>query len=299
MQHEGAPAWLVPGLDRLPALPGETLAGRYRIERVLGAGGMGIVLTARDVRASRRVAVKMLNPRSACADDVARFRLEAEILGSIESRQVAELFEVGEVDGLPYLAMEYFEGRTLADALESEGPFSVERAITCVIEICRALFAVHAKGVVHRDVKLENLLLVDDAGRLGVKLIDFGISKLVGVQPVESPGCSVGSPRYMAPEQVERASDVDHRADIWSVGIVLFELLTGEHPFVTSTMRELRHEILEAEAPSVASYRPDVPPSLAEIVERCLMKDRADRFQTTAELSDALERVMRPIALAS
>jgi serine/threonine-protein kinase len=289
---------MVRGLDRLPALPGEILAERYRIERVLGAGGMGIVLCARDLRGKQRVAIKMMNPSSTRAADVARFRLEAEIHALLDCPRVGKVFQVGEVSGVPYVAMEYFEGRTLADALASDGPFSVERAIACLRETCEALADVHELGIVHRDVKLENLLLLGTS-RVQIKLIDFGIAKMPGANSIESPTCSVGSPRYMAPEQLERASDVDHRADIWSVGIVAFELLTGAHPFVGDTVQELRRAILEEDAPSLLELRPDVPRALIEIIERCLTKDRSERFQSVHEIIEMLERVKHPVALAS
>lgn len=293
MQHEPEPAWMVRGLDRLPVLPGETLAGRWRIERVLGAGGMGIVLAARDTKTRERVAIKLLNPTSARAADVARFRLETEILASLESDQVARVHESGELDGIPYVVMEYFDGPTLAERLHQHGPMSIDATVDCLLDICRVLADVHAERIVHRDVKLENLLCVGDPDGASTKLIDFGIAKRLDAPPLEPPDSWVGSPRYMAPEQLQGDADLDHRADIWSVGIVAFELLTGEHPFAADTVCELRTVVLEDDALDLSELRADVPQALAAIVARCLSKRREDRFESADELSEALAAVKR------
>ncbi len=294
MQPDAAPAWMVRGLDRLPVLPGETLAGRYRIERVLGAGGMGVVLRARDQRVQRRVAIKFPNPSSHRSDDVERLCLEAEILASLASPHIARSYELDSIDGLPFLVMEYLEGPTLAELVERE-PFCVERAIAILLDVCLALEQVHAHGVVHRDVKLENLMLVEQEGTLRAKLIDFGIAKRLDAPPSEACDAWVGSPRYMAPEQLDGDAGLDRRADIWSVGIVAFELLSGEHPFVADSVDELRSAILHDDAPNLHQLRSDVPAALAAIVARCLAKRPQDRFTSIAELGDALGCVQRQL----
>jgi serine/threonine-protein kinase len=295
MPHEIQPPWLVEGLDRLPVLPGETLAGRYRIERVLGAGGMGIVLCARDLVTRERVAVKMPNPHSARPADLARFETECTILESLDSPLVARFHARGEVGGLPYLVMEYFESRSLAEALAMDGAFGVPRAMDCLRQTCTALSALHRRGIVHRDLKLENLLLVGSGAAESIRLIDFGIAKRAGFALPE--GC-VGSPRYMAPEQFSNPNELDHRADIWSVGIVAFELLTGDHPFIAYNVRELKNAILHVAAPSLLDIRPDLPAALVRLVDRCLSKDRSLRYPSVEAVIEALA-IDVPFALAS
>ncbi|MFO0569163.1 MAG: serine/threonine-protein kinase [Polyangiaceae bacterium] len=282
------PAWKVRGLDRLPALPGEILANRYRIERVLGAGGMGIVLAARDLETRKRVALKLPNPAETTRADLVRFGNEAEILSSLSSPQVPRLESRGECGGLPYFCMEYVEGRTLSELLDCAGQLSTDAVVRWLLDLCAVLKRVHAAGVVHRDVKLENLMSRSDRERPLLTLLDFGIAKRLGAPSIEPSDFRAGSPRYMSPEQLTPDAELDQRVDIWSAGIVAFELLTGDHPFEGASLEELARAIAEDEAPSLRDHRRDVSPELAAAITRCLEKDRARRFQSAAELAAAL-----------
>ncbi len=271
--------------SRLPVLPGETLAGTYRIERVLGEGGMGVVLLGRHLRLDKQVAIKLLRREAVRALGAPRFVQEARIAAKLKGDHVARVYDVDEVDGTPYLVMEYLEGSTLAGELDKQGPFSVERAVDTVLEACEALAEAHSLGIVHRDIKLENLFLArapDGSSRL--KLLDFGVSKVLGADSLTRTAALVGSPVYMAPEQLESSKDVDSRADIWSLGVVFYELLSGKQPFGGDTLPQLCVSIREHEAPSLVGLRPDVPAELDRVVQRCLAKRRQDRYPSVAEL---------------
>lgn len=271
--------------SRLPVLPGETLAGTYRIERVLGEGGMGVVLLGRHLRLDKQVAIKLLRREAVRALGAPRFVQEARIAAKLKGDHVARVYDVDEVDGTPYLVMEYLEGSTLAGELDRQGPFSVERAVDTVLEACEALAEAHSLGIVHRDIKLENLFLSrspDGTSRL--KLLDFGVSKVLGADSLTRTAALVGSPVYMAPEQLESSKDVDSRADIWSLGVVFYELLSGKQPFGGDTLPQLCVSIREHEAPSLVGIRPDVPAELDRVVQRCLAKRRQDRYPSVADL---------------
>jgi serine/threonine-protein kinase len=271
--------------SRLSVLPGEVLAGTYRIERVLGEGGMGVVLLGRHLRLDKQVAIKLLRAEAVRALGVSRFIQEARIAAKLKGEHVAKVYDVDEINGTPYLIMEYLEGCTLAAELDRTGPFSVERAIDCVLEASEALAEAHGLGIVHRDVKLENLFLARlPDGRSSVKLLDFGVSKILGADSMTRTAALVGSPVYMAPEQLESSKDVDARADIWSLGVVLYELLTNAQPFQGDSLPQLCVSIREHATPSLQDQRPDVPAQVDRAVQRCLSKRREDRYQSIAEL---------------
>jgi serine/threonine-protein kinase len=275
--------------SRIPVLPGEMLAGTYRIERVLGEGGMGVVLLGRHLRLDKPVAIKLLRKEAVRALGAPRFVQEARIAAKLKGEHVARVFDVDEVDGTPYLVMEYLEGETLAAELDSQGPFSIERAVDAVLQACEALAEAHTLGIVHRDVKLENLFFArmpDGASR--VKLLDFGVSKILGADSLTRTAALVGSPVYMAPEQLESSKDVDARADIWSIGVVLFELLTNTQPFQGESLPQLCVAIREHATPSLSELRNDVPVELDRVIQRCLAKKRQDRYRTIAELAAEL-----------
>ena len=273
--------------------PGDVFAGKYRVDRILGQGGMGVVIGATHLHTHDRVALKFLLPEASEQPMVrARFMNEARAAVQIKSEHVARVTDVDMApDGTPYMVMEYLEGQDLAALLASGGPLSPQTATDHLLQACEALSEAHALGIVHRDLKPGNLFLTHrkDGSDL-VKVLDFGISKL-GTGPdarlTRTRGV-MGSPLYMSPEQLTRPKDVDARSDIWSLGVVLFELLTGAWPFDAATMEGLAVEIVTAPPRAIRDVRPDLPVAVDEIVRRCLEKRPDQRFPSVAELAVAL-----------
>ena len=221
-------------------LVGRILAGRYAIERVIGRGGMGIVYEARHVTVGRRVAVKVLRPDLARnAEATMRFQREAQVAGSIGHEHIVEVFDFGYSDeGDAYIAMELLEGTDLGALVRESGPLPVGRALEVARQVASALGAAHEKGIVHRDLKSENVFVVAREGRDFVKVVDFGISKVLEAdenQPITHEGTLLGTPHYMAPEQSTSGADTDARADLYALGCILFEMLTGKLPFTGKT----------------------------------------------------------------
>ena len=280
-------------LEAAPVLPGETLAGKYRVERVLGQGGMGIVVAARHLELEQRVAIKfLLGARARAEESMDRFLREARAAAQVKSEHVCQVHDVARLEsGEPYIVMEYLEGRDLAHKLKSEGPFSVQTATSWIIEACAALSEAHARRIVHRDLKPANLFLAERAsGTTCIKVLDFGISKLPDLNDITATSTMMGSPVYMSPEQMESARDVDARTDIWSLGVILHELVAGEPPFAASNMIQLTVKVREEPAPSLASSAKGVDAELDAIVAKCLAKRPADRYATVAELAADLAR---------
>jgi eukaryotic-like serine/threonine-protein kinase len=278
--------------------PGDVLAGRFRVERVLGAGGMGVVVAAHHLQLDRRVALKFLLPEVAKQESVVtRFAREARAAARIQSEHVARVLDVGSLeDGRPYLVMEYLEGRDLEAEVQARGPLPVSSTVDWVLEACEALAEAHAVGIVHRDLKPANLFLTRraDGGPL-VKVLDFGISKNTLLEASGQAGpaltqtfAQLGSPRYMSPEQLRSSKDVDARADIWALGLILHELLTGDTAFDGTTLPELHVAILTQAPRPVRSIRPDVPVELEAAISHCLEKEPARRFANVAELARAI-----------
>jgi len=275
--------------------PGDVLGGKYRVERVIGSGGMGVVLAAHHLQLDERVALKLLRPEAVSdADAVARFVREARAAVKIKSEHVARVTDVGQLDGgVPYMVMEYLEGRDLATWLEESGPLSPEQVVEFVLQACEAMAEAHGLGVVHRDLKPSNLFCIRRAdGRASVKVLDFGISKLSGPRAdprVTRTDTVVGSPAYMSPEQMQASRKIDARTDIWSLGVVLYQLLSGRLPFEGEAATDLAIKIATSTPPPLRSLAPEVPAGLEQVVLRCLEKDRAHRFQNVGELARALE----------
>jgi eukaryotic-like serine/threonine-protein kinase len=285
--------------DRLPAGipgPGETFAEKYLVERVIGIGGMGAVLAARHSQLEERVAIKVLLPDLLENEElVTRFVREGRAAVKIRSEHVGRVLDVGELDtGLPYIVMEYLDGRDLNEVLRG-GPVAIASAATYVLEACEALAQAHVAGIVHRDVKPSNLFLtVRPDGTTCVKVLDFGISKVVASSAagaelsVTRTASIMGSPLYMSPEQLRSFRDVDARTDIWSLGVVLFELVAGQPPFSSESMALLAASILRDDPPRLRELRPETPPAFEAAVRRCLEKDPDRRFQNVAHLAAAL-----------
>ena len=280
--------------------PGELLDGKYHVEEVLGAGAMGIVVRARHLELGSEVAVKFL--RSELFDDrnvVSRFLQESQLAARIRSPHVARVIDAGTIEnGSPYLIMELLEGRDMARLIEEDGPIDIGFAVGLALQACEGLAAAHAAGVVHRDVKPGNLFVCEGADHDPVlKLLDFGISKLEASherRDLTRPVLPVGSPLYMAPEQMMGARDVDARADLWSLGVVLYELLTGTLPFTAANLPELTTKILHADPPRLRDARPDAPLALQEIIVRLLRRRRDERYVDAAELAADLSRLAGP-----
>ena len=273
--------------------PGELIAGRFLVERVLGSGGMGVVLAARHVELGELVAVKMLRLPSGGKRAFDRLRREARAAAKLRGEHVVRVMDVGTLEsGAPFIVMEYVAGRTLAQAREAAGRIPVNTAVDWVLQACEGLAEAHGFGIVHRDIKPSNLLLTTrpDGSSL-VKLLDFGIAKSLSVAPVTltETGGFLGSPLYASPEQVRDARVLDHRTDIWSMGVVLYQLLTGKLRFPSYTATAALASLVADPPVAPRSIVPSLPLELERVLLRCLEKDPKDRFATVAELARALE----------
>ena len=278
---------------------GELLAGKYRVEKVLGAGGMGYVVAALHEQLGQRVAVKLLVPELCENEDsVTRFLREARAAVQIHSEHVARVIDVGELtNGSPYMVMEFLSGHDLAEELDLPGELEVSVAIDYLLQASEAVAEAHSLNLIHRDLKPANLFLTHrpDGSSL-VKVLDFGISKAINaddnaLEPAPSLTAThslLGSPAYMSPEQIRRPKSVDTRTDIWSLGSILFELLTREAPFNADSPLALLAAVVSDPLPSIREKRPDVPVELEAVIAKCLEKKPEDRYQTVAELADAL-----------
>ncbi|WP_437806742.1 protein kinase domain-containing protein [Sorangium sp. So ce1078] len=290
----------------VPVNVGDVLAEKYEVERVLGEGGMGVVVAARHLLLGERVAIKFLLPQAReRADLVARFLREGQAAARIRSEHVTRVYDVGTLArGEPYLVMEYLEGIDLKALLRERGPLPVELACDYLLQACEALAEAHALGIVHRDLKPGNLFLSQRAdGSPLIKVIDFGISKMALAAETIAPemrdmtqtATMLGSPLYMAPEQMLSTKTVDARADVWSMGAILYQLLTGAMPFRGESVMEIYDRILEG-PPRLHGLRADVPDRLEWVVQRCLQRHPAERFGNIAELAAELARFAPPHA---
>jgi eukaryotic-like serine/threonine-protein kinase len=276
---------------------GQVLAGKYRVERVLGRGGMGVVVAAHHIGLDEKVAIKFLLPEMLeNPEAVSRFAREAKNAIKIKGEHMTRVLDVGTLDnGAPYMVMEYLEGGDLAGWLQQRGPLPFEEAVDFVLQAGEAIAVAHSLGIVHRDLKPANLFCVRGAdGRLCIKVLDFGISKVtrLGGSPSEmamtSTAALMGSPFYMSPEQLEASHAVDHRTDLWALGVILHELVTGKVPFPGETVPEVSIKVHSRPPPLLREIRPDAPDGLQAVILRCLEKDRERRYGNVGELALAL-----------
>src|SRR6478736_310094 len=280
---------------------GQLLAGKYRVERVLGQGGMGVVVAAHHVALDQVVAIKFLLPEALDNEDaLARFEREARAAVKIQSEHVARVTDVGRLENnAPYMVMELLRGRDLATLLREQGPLPLSDVADYLLQAGEAIAEAHGLGIVHRDLKPANLFLTQRAdGSSCVKVLDFGISKLTlpgGVeQGITQTATLLGSPLYMSPEQLASARDVDMQTDIWSLGVICFELLTRRHPFQAQTLPQLCMAIQLGVPISLRSYRSELPLEVEAMVSRCLSKDLGKRYATIAEFASDLVKFAPP-----
>jgi serine/threonine-protein kinase len=296
-----------PPFARLPHLPrpDDVVVGKYRIGNVIGEGAMGVVVDAVDLVLERPVVLKLLRPELACDDEsIARFQREARATARLTSENVVRVLELGAAAGTYFVAMERLRGEHLASRLR-RAPVSCDDAVGWMLEACDALAEAHALGIVHRDLKPENMFLTLAGQRTILKVLDFGVAKMDGDgdrSPLTRQSTILGSPLYMAPEQFRASRDVDARADVWALGVILFELSTGRTPFDGGSAQALWWRVTTEPAPSARAIRPDVPPELDDTIARCLEKDPAARFADAGHLAARLtdvadgrrERLYRP-----
>lgn len=276
-----------------PVQAGDVIAGRYRVDRVLGVGGMGVVVSATQLELERVVALKFM--QESILDDpefVRRFSREARAAAKLQSEHVVRVLDFGALDdGIPYIVMEYLEGEDLAKAMAARGPLGCPQVVDIAVQVCEALFEAHSIGIVHRDLKPANLFLAKrPTGPAVVKVLDFGLSKIDRPEEgrVTSASNIFGSPMYMSPEQIWSSKAADARSDVWSLGVVVYELLTGQPPFAGESGPELLAAILHRAPRPFDGGGPGVPPEVRAAICRCLEKDPALRFAGVRELAGAI-----------
>jgi len=279
--------------------PGALIAGRYRVLRKLGEGGMGLLYACIDTVLSREVAVKLIQRTLAAEPLIAERLMREAMLAAQLRRHVAQVFDCGMLEsGEPYIVMELLSGRDMYGVLRETGPLTPQELSAAMLQVCEGLAEAHDKGIVHRDLKPENLFCSTDAdGSSVIKILDFGVSKQISgrrMRAQTNPSESVGSPQYMSPEQITSPSEVDARTDIWSLGVVMYELLTGVLPFRGPGTAQICASVLRDPVPPISHYRTDIPPALEFIIGRCLEKHRERRFPDVRALSLALAALDSP-----
>ena len=289
------------GSQRRMPEPGDLLLGRFRIESVIGEGGMGLVFGARVHPNGTPVAIKVLSPEASVHPDaIPRFVNEARATTKLSSPHVVKIFEAGTLEvGLPFIVMERLDGTDLDAIVAQRGALPIREAVDYVIQAADAVADAHAQGIIHRDLKPSNLFLVERPGVSPiVKVLDFGISKVAGNAQqgaaLTATGAFLGSPQYMSPEQLKNARDVDARADIWSLGVIVYELLAARTPFDGGAFGEVCMKVLRSEIAPLRTVRPEVPEGLEAVVARCLRRPREERFAALAELARALAPFASP-----
>ena len=274
---------------------GEIIAGKFCVERIIATGGVGVVVAARHLQLGETVALKFLIPQEhRDATDVARFVREAQSAVKLKNEHVARVLDVGSLDdGAPYMVMEYLEGSDLDRILRQRGPLPIADAVDYVMQACEAIAEAHHLGIVHRDIKPSNFFLTKRTdGSPLIKILDFGIAKARAEMQQDvsltKTRTVLGSPVYMSPEQIRSAKSVDHRTDIWSLGVTLYELLADQLPFDGDSITGVAAAVTSDDIAPIRSVRPEIPIGLALIVEKCLAKKLGDRYQSVAEFAAEL-----------
>lgn len=273
-------------IDRLRTV----LGADYRVERMIGEGGFGRVYAATDVRLDRNVAIKVIRPELAGARAfLDRFRKEGTALAKFRHPGIVPIYDIRERDGIIYYVMPLIEGDTLRAKLDARGKMSPKETQRVLIELCDCLAATHRAGIIHRDIKPDNVIL---EGTLGSALLmDFGIAKSIEDYTATVSGMMVGTPTYMSPEQASGDEMIDNRSDIYSLGVLAYHMLTGRPPFTGRTAHQVIAAHVAERPQPIRRANPSVPKSLADAIEKCLEKRPEDRFQSASELSDALQQV--------
>jgi serine/threonine-protein kinase len=266
---------------------GALIAGKYKIIEELGHGGMGVVYKAEDLKLKRTVALKFLPPHLMDSPELKeRFLVEAQAAAALNHPKICVIHEVGEDESRPYIAMEFVDGETLKDKLR-KGPLKAAEALAVVSQVAAGLGEAHHKGIIHRDVKSANIMVT---AKGQAKVMDFGLAKLRGGSSLTKSQTTIGTIAYMSPEQA-RGGDLDHRTDVWSLGVVLYEMLAGKLPFHGDHDQAVIHQIIHAEPVPLKKLKPDLPPGLEEIVGQTLAKKPVDRYQSMEEFTADLEAV--------
>jgi serine/threonine-protein kinase len=281
-------------MTKSPVREGEVLAGKYRVERVLGMGGMGVVVAATHLDLLELRALKFMLPTALDnAEAVERFLREARAAARLRNEHVAKIHDVGYLDnGAPYMVMEYLAGADLGSVLKQRGPLPAPEVALYAIQACSALAEAHTSGIIHRDLKPANLFLTQRPdGSPCIKVLDFGISKVTGAgsdYEMTQTHAVLGSPHYMSPEQMRSARNVDARSDVWSLGVILYKLTTGKAPFRGQNITELISAVLEGAPPPPSQLRAGLPAGLDAVIARCLLRKPEARYQSVNELAAAL-----------
>jgi eukaryotic-like serine/threonine-protein kinase len=281
-----------------PVAIGEVVAGKYRIDGVIGFGGMGIVCAATHLELHTSIAIKFVRPERGVDDRaVTRFLTEARAAAQLRSQHACRVMDCGRLDtGVPYIVMEQLVGSDLRGLMDRSGALPLADAVTYALQACEALAEAHSKHIVHRDVKPENLFLAEGpSGAPCLKVLDFGISKQLGPlgpgRSITEPTENMGSPLYMSPEQMIDPGGVDSRTDIWSLGVVLYELLTGQPPFSGETTPQLCASVMTTQPLPPREHRAEISEALSGVILRCMEKDRERRFRDVGQLAAALRLV--------
>jgi eukaryotic-like serine/threonine-protein kinase len=277
-------------------VPGTVVSGKYRIDSILGRGAMGVVVAATHLELREAVALKFLYAKTDSSEDFrSRFRREAQVSAKLRNEHITRVLDIGTWrEGAMFMVMEYLAGNDLRKMIRTQGPFSIQAAVEYIVQICEGVAEAHAHGIIHRDLKPSNLLVTTrpDGSDL-VKILDFGISKWAAMGEEEGEltqtGVVLGSPKYMSPEQLFGAGSVDSRTDIWSIGAILYELLTGRPPYDQPSLARICADLASNRLPtSIRDHRPDAPVELEAVVFRCLERNIDKRVQDVAELAGDL-----------